>query len=173
MFAFFTVLRGKLGTLMAQNDWHFLSHTHTQLSLTWVAHYDDTRECSLQPQAAEVMRSVDLILSSSPYAAPESQGRALKKKEKEPLFLPQCVLTQGGGTGVGWRATYTPPAIKSLEFVFPAQKPSAKREETSRLGGKCQEGIRRKKKTCENEDVCHRILFTGCRRTVTLHPEEV
>lgn len=75
--------------------------------------------------------------------------QGVKKKEKEPLFLPQCVLTQGGWTGVGWRATYTPPAIKSLEFVFPAQNPRRKREETSRLGGKCQEGIRRKKNLWE------------------------
>lgn len=73
MFAFFTVLRGKLGTLMTQNDWHFLSlcaRTHTHVSLTQVAHYDDTRECSLQPQAAEVMRSVNASHDLNPLFGP-------------------------------------------------------------------------------------------------------
>lgn len=124
----------------------------------------NTSQGSLQPKASEVMRNVDLILSSSPHYSWESR-QGVKKRN---LCFSHSAANKRVGIGKSTH-THTPPAINSLEFVFSAQNPQrpGKREETSRLGGMCCEGIR---ETCENEDICHRILFTGCWRTVTLHP---
>lgn len=140
------------------------THTHTSARLPIVS----TTQVSLQPQASEVMRNVDLILF---FFVPTLllRVKAGSKKKKRNLCFSHSAANKRGWD---WeKRTHTPPAIKSLEFVLSAQNTQRARrgEETSRLGGKYYEGIR---KTCENEDVCHRILITGCWRTVTLYPVE-
>lgn len=92
------------------------SHTHFSARLPIVS----TMQASLQAKASEVMRNVDLILSSSPHCFWESRQGVKKKRS---LCFSHCAANKRGWD---WeKRTHTPPAIKSLEFVLSAQNPSA------------------------------------------------
>lgn len=78
-----------------------------------------------------------------------------KRKKKRDLCFSHSAANKRGWD---WeKRTHTPPAIKSLEFVLSAQNPQRPKstEETSRLGGKYYEGVR---KTRENENICHKNI---------------